>query len=155
MSAEQVTTMDRKDVRLQSAVAFVTGLIFALGLGISGMTLPEKVIGFLDVTGAWDESLAFVMGGAVVVYGVAYQIVKRMERPRYAATFQLPTSRKIDWRLLVGAMIFGAGWGLGGFCPGPALVSLPAGLAGTWDIVLFVISMFAGMWGFRLFNKAL
>lgn len=155
MSAERVTTHDGKDMKLQSAVAFVTGLIFALGLGISGMTLPEKVIGFLDVTGAWDESLAFVMGGAVVVYGVAYQIVKRMERPRYAATFQLPTSRKIDWRLLVGAMIFGAGWGLGGFCPGPALVSLPAGLAGTWDIVLFVISMFAGMWGFRLFNKAL
>ena len=125
MSAEKILTPDKRDVRVQSAVAFVAGLIFALGLGISGMTLPQKVIGFLDVTGAWDYSLAFVMGGAVVVYGIAYQLVRRMEKPRYAAKFHLPTSRKIDWRLLLGAMLFGAGWGLGGFCPGPALVSLP------------------------------
>ena len=155
MSAEKILTPDKRDVRVQSAVAFVAGLIFALGLGISGMTLPQKVIGFLDVTGAWDYSLAFVMGGAVVVYGIAYQLVRRMEKPRYAAKFHLPTSRKIDWRLLLGAMLFGAGWGLGGFCPGPALVSLPAGFAGTWDIVLFVISMFVGMWGFRLVDGVL
>lgn len=153
MSAEQAASLDKKDVRLQSAVAFVAGLIFALGLGISGMTLPQKVIGFLDVTGAWDYSLAFVMGGAVVVYGLIYQITKRMERPRYAAKFHLPTSKKIDGKLLVGAALFGAGWGLGGFCPGPALVSVPAGFAGTWDILLFVLSMFVGMWGFRLFDK--
>lgn len=155
MSATQPAAMDKKDVRLQSSVAFVTGLLFALGLGISGMTLPQKVIGFLDVTGAWDPSLAFVMGGAVGVYAIAYQITRRMEKPRYAAKFHLPTSKQIDWRLLLGAALFGAGWGLGGFCPGPALVSLPAGFAGTWDIVLFVLSMFVGMWGFRVFERVL
>lgn len=137
----------------QYVVALISGLVFALGLGLSGMTLPEKVIGFLDVTGDWDGSLAFVMGGAVVVYAIGYRLSLRMSRPRFASRFQIPVSKHIDGRLLVGSAMFGIGWGLGGFCPGPALVSLAAGTSGVWDIVVFVVCMMVGMWGYRFFES--
>ena len=106
--------------------SFVSGLVFALGLGISGMTRPVKVIGFLDFFGAWDASLACVMIGAIAVYFVAYRMSAKMTSPLLAPKFALPTRSDLDVKLILGAAIFGAGWGLGGFCPGPALVSLGA-----------------------------
>jgi hypothetical protein len=132
--------------------AFGVGVLFALGLGISGMTLPAKVIGFLDVTGQWDPALAFVMGGAVVVYAIGYRLVTRREAPQFAASFSLPKRRDIDLRLLGGAALFGAGWGLGGYCPGPALVST---VTLTSDVMVFVGAMFVGMRAFALTQRVI
>lgn len=137
------------------AVSFLVGFVFSVGLALSGMTLPQKVIGFLDFTGDWDPSLAFVMGGAVLVYGVVFRYVLQMKQPVYAAKFSIPTRRDINWRLLAGAAIFGIGWGLGGFCPGPALASAAAGVAGVLDIFAFVISMVAGMFLYKGFDHLL
>jgi uncharacterized protein len=120
---------------------FALGALFAVGLGISGMTQPRKVLGFLDVFGAWDPALLFVMGGAVMVTFVGYRFVLRRPRPVLGATFDLPTRRDIDIQLLAGASLFGVGWGLAGFCPGPALVALASG---SMDVVIFVAAMFAG-----------
>jgi uncharacterized protein len=123
--------------------SFVSGLVFALGLGISGMTRPVKVIGFLDFFGAWDASLAFVMLGAIAVYFVAYRSSRKMPSPLLAPDFSLPKRSDLDTKLILGAAIFGAGWGLGGFCPGPALTSLAAGAPA---VVVFVAAMVVGMW---------
>ena len=120
----------------------VAGAVFAVGLGISGMTNPAKVVGFLDVAGAWDASLAFVMMGAIAVHFVAYRLIRRRTAPLLDSTFHLPTRRDIDGRLVAGAALFGIGWGLGGFCPGPALVTA-AGGEGT--ALLFVLGMTIGM----------
>jgi uncharacterized membrane protein YedE/YeeE len=106
----------------QAAVAFAAGIVFAFGLGISGMTDPAKIIAFLDVTGAWDPSLAFVMAGAVGVHAVAAWIARRRARPILADRFDLPIARGIDARLVGGAALFGLGWGAAGYCPGPAIV---------------------------------
>jgi uncharacterized membrane protein YedE/YeeE len=125
-------------------VNLLLGLLFGIGLVISGMADPAKVINFLDLAGSWDPSLAFVMGGAVVVAFFGYRLVLGRKRPLLAADFQLPKRSAIDGRLVAGAAIFGLGWGLGGFCPGPALTSL--GLAETGTLV-FVPAMFAGMLG--------
>ncbi len=133
---------------MKSMLTLLSGIIFALGLGISGMTLPQKVIGFLDVTN-WDPSLAFVMVGAIAVHFIAYQFQKKMKRPKLAEQFEIPTRTDISPQLIVGAGLFGAGWGLGGFCPGPALVSLTS-LNTT--VFTFVGSMVAGM---LLFHKLL
>lgn len=130
-------------------VSFFVGLLFAVGLGISGMTIPEKVIGFLDVTGGWDASLLFVMGGATTTYFLFYRIV-RGSAPIFGADFRIPTRRQIDKRLLGGATLFGIGWGLAGICPGPALTSLPILSA---DILIFVASMVAGMYAFTAFER--
>ena len=121
---------------------FAAGVLFALGLGISGMTHPEKIIAFLDVTGAWDPSLALVMGGAVVTYAALYRAICRRSAPLFASGFAIPTRTEIDTRLLLGAAVFGVGWGLGGFCPGPALVALASG---SPAVLAFVASMLAGM----------
>jgi uncharacterized protein len=123
--------------------SFVSGVVFALGLGISGMTRPIKVIGFLDFFGNWDASLAFVMLGAIGVYFVAYRLSRTMRSPILAATFSIPTRSGVDARLLGGAALFGAGWGLAGFCPGPAITSLASGSA---PVVAFVASMAAGIY---------
>lgn len=114
------------------------GAIFGLGLGVSGMTLPSKVIGFLDFAGQWDPSLAFVMVGAILVHAVALRVIARARPPGFA----LPTRTDIDLPLVGGAAMFGVGWGLGGFCPGPALVSLATFGA---PALLFVLAMVAGM----------
>lgn len=131
---------------------FVSGVIFALGLAISGMTRPDKVMGFLDFTGAWDPSLMFVMGGAIVVnVALFYPTIKRA-KPVYAPKFGIPTRRDINPRLVGGAALFGAGWGLGGYCPGPGLASAttlaPKG-------VTFVIAMIAGMYLFKYAQQAI
>jgi uncharacterized membrane protein YedE/YeeE len=125
-----------------SLAALLSGLLFGVGLGVSGMTLPAKVIGFLDVAGDWDASLAFVMVGAIAVHAVLYRLVRRRPVPLFDGTFHVPTRRDLDARLVVGAALFGVGWGLGGFCPGPALVSLGSGSGAA---VLFVAAMLVGM----------
>jgi uncharacterized membrane protein YedE/YeeE len=124
-----------------NAAAFGCGVVFALGLALSGMTLPSKVIGFLDVTGHWDPSLAFVMIGAVGVHAVFVQRAKRSPFPRFGARFSWPAAGRIDARLLAGAAIFGVGWGLAGYCPGPALASLATLTPG---VLFFVASMAVG-----------
>jgi uncharacterized membrane protein YedE/YeeE len=103
---------------------FLIGLLFGSGLVISGMTNPQKVIGFLDLFGDWDPTLLFVMGGAVVTYGILFQIWKRRPKPLFLNKWDIPKKREIDKPLMIGALLFGIGWGLAGFCPGPALVSL-------------------------------
>jgi len=126
---------------------FFAGLIFSVGLGVAGMTQPAKVVGFLDLTGDWDPSLAFVMGGAIAVHFVAYRLVPRLGSPLFAERFGIPTRRDVDPRLVSGAVLFGAGWGLGGFCPGPALVSLTGG---AQSALIFVAAMLGGMVLFQL-----
>lgn len=122
--------------------ALLAGLIFATGLIVSGMANPAKVLGFLDIAGNWDPSLAFVMAGAIAVGSVGFAIARRLERSLFNAPMSLPGATRIDRRLLAGSAVFGAGWGLAGFCPGPALVS--AG-SGEFKAMLFVIAMLAGM----------
>jgi len=121
---------------------FLVGLLFGLGLILSGMTDPGKVLGFLDLFGTWDPSLALVMGGAIMVGFFAFTLAKKRTQSFLGSAMQLPGRNDIDRRLVVGAALFGAGWGLAGFCPGPALVSLAAGQA---QAAVFVVSMVAGM----------
>ncbi|WP_110649445.1 DUF6691 family protein [Salinicola peritrichatus] len=121
----------------------LAGLLFGLGLSIGGMTDPTRVIGFLDVTGTWDPTLGFVLGGAVVTSFVGYRRVWRRGAPLFAERFQLPSRRDLDARLIGGAALFGIGWALSGYCPGPALASLSA--AG-WPLITFLAAMIAGWW---------
>ena len=127
--------------------AFISGLIFAIGLVLGGMTQPAKVIAFLDITGKWDPSLAFVMGGAILVYAPLYRLIRRRQAPFFASVFSMPTRLDIDPLLIGGSALFGVGWGLGGFCPGPAVVSLASG---SPTVVIFVAAMLAGMYLFKL-----
>jgi uncharacterized membrane protein YedE/YeeE len=119
------------------------GLLFGVGLVVSGMSDPAKVLNFLDVFGNWDPSLAFVMAGAVLVAFAGYRLVLKRNRPVMAGTFHLPTKTDFDRRLVAGAAIFGIGWGLGGFCPGPAFTAL--GLARP-GVLVFLPAMVAGIW---------
>jgi uncharacterized membrane protein YedE/YeeE len=135
----------------RSVSAFAAGALFAGGLGISGMTLPDKVIGFLDVTGQWDASLAFVMIGALSVHVVCSRLILRRATPIFGGVFSIPTRRDIDGRLVAGAAIFGLGWGLGGYCPGPVLTSLVTLTAAP---LIFVAAMAAGMGIQRLTGRA-
>lgn len=128
-------------------VNLVLGLLFGAGLVVSGMADPAKILNFLDLFGTWDPSLIFVMGGAVVVAFVGFRLVLRRDAPIAGKTFHLPTRKDIDARVIVGPAIFGVGWGLGGFCPGPALTAIGLGTTGA---LAFVPSMIAGMWGARL-----
>ncbi|MCK6503506.1 YeeE/YedE family protein [Myxococcota bacterium] len=126
----------------QLAVSFVVGLVFALGLGLSGMTQADKVIGFLNVAGAWDPSLAFVMMGAIAVHLVFYRFTVKRPSPLLGGRFGIPTRTDIDPRLVGGSAIFGVGWALGGYCPGPGLVSAASGGASA---LVFVAAMTGGM----------
>lgn len=130
--------------------AAVSGLLFGCGLALSGMVDPARVLGFLDAFGHWDPTLAFVLAGAVAVSGCGTLIRLRMRRPLFEGRFDLPASRPVDARLLGGAAIFGVGWGLAGFCPGPALADLSLGLPG---VLVFVGAMLAGMWVHRLTTR--
>ena len=125
------------------------GVLFAVGLALSGMTQPSKIIGFLDVAGHWDPSLAFVMAGAVSVYFFANRIARRRARPLFAPAFSALPQSRIDARLIVGAVLFGVGWGLSGFCPGPVLVSGGAGAAAA---LWFVPAMLVGMLLYHRFD---
>ncbi|MBC7704862.1 MAG: YeeE/YedE family protein [Rhodoferax sp.] len=122
--------------------ALVSGLLFGMGLLVSGMANPAKVLGFLDVFGTWDPSLAFVMAGAIAVGLVAFGVARRMTRSLSGEPMRLPATQSIDRRLMAGAVVFGVGWGLAGFCPGPALVALAAG---SGKALIFVLAMVAGM----------
>lgn len=133
------------------ASAFAVGLLFGLGLLVSGMADPAKVLGFLDVTGRWDPSLAFVMAAAVAVSAVGYQFARRLGQPVLADRLEIPTRRDLDPRLLAGAAIFGLGWGLAGLCPGPALTILTVVPA---EAATFVAAMVTGMLLFRLVPAA-
>ncbi len=126
----------------RNLTSFFSGLLFAAGLGIAGMTKPAKVVGFLDVFGAWDASLAFVMLGAIAVHSVAYRLVVRRSVPLFAETFHLPTRTDLDPRLLGGSALFGMGWALAGFCPGPGLV---AAASGGVSAIAFVVGMVFGV----------
>lgn len=121
---------------------FLTGLLFGLGLILAGMTDPGKVQGFLDLAGDWDPSLAFVMGGAIALSAVAFALARRQASAFLGDAMQLPSSRDIDRRLVLGSLVFGVGWGLAGFCPGPALVALGAG---HWEALVFTLAMLVGM----------
>ena len=122
--------------------AFIAGLLFGLGLLVSGMANPAKVLGFLDLAGHWDPSLALVMAGAILVGLVAFRLAGQRQRSLLAEPMRLPTSRDIDRRLVLGGIGFGVGWGLAGFCPGPALASFAIG---GWGGALFLLAMVAGM----------
>lgn len=132
---------------MRKAVNFLAGLLFGLGLLISGMAHPTKVQNFLDLAGTFDPSLIFVMAGAVGVTFIGYRLVLRRKRPLLAERFYLPAASIIDGRLILGAALFGIGWGLSGFCPGPAIVSLPLLAKGT---LIFVPAMLAGIGVARL-----
>jgi uncharacterized protein len=127
---------------MRNVFALVSGLVFGLGLIAGGMTDPAKVKGFLDLFGAWDPSLAMVMGGAIAVGVFAFAAARRRTRSWTGDLMEIPTSTVIDRRLIVGGVLFGIGWGIGGFCPGPALVAMGSGLGSAW---LFVVAMVAGM----------
>ena len=122
--------------------AFVAGLVFGIGLIVSGMTNPAKVQGFLDLAGQWDPSLGLVMAGAIAVGLFAFGAAKKRTTAILGGVMQLPKKSDIDLRFVLGSVVFGAGWGLGGFCPGPALVSLGTGRS---EAVVFVLAMLAGM----------
>lgn len=136
---------------IRALVHFSSGLLFAAGLCLSGMTQPQKVLGFLDVLGQWDPSLAFVMVGAIGVTSVAFRLSARRSAPTLSERFHLPDARAgVDRRLVAGAALFGAGWGLSGLCPGPAVVSVASGQLGA---IVFVGAMIAGMALHRLAEK--
>lgn len=130
--------------------AFLFGVIFALGLGIAGMTQPQKIIGFLDVFGKWDPSLLWVMVGAIAVHSVTYRLVMRRSTPIIGEVFSLPKKKDLDAKLICGSVLFGLGWGLAGFCPAPAIVSL---ITLNTPTVLFTGAMLTGMLIFKLTDR--
>lgn len=136
---------------MQKLFAFIVGLLFGLGLLLSGMSDPGKVQGFLDLFGQWDPSLAFVMGGAIAVGFFAFALAKQRTRSFLGGALHLPKSTQIDKRLVIGSLTFGVGWGLAGFCPGPSLVSMASGEVKG---LVFVVAMVAGMLVFEWLERA-
>ena len=130
--------------------SLLAGLVFGLGLIVSGMADPAKVLGFLDLAGAWDPSLAFVMAGAIAVAAAAFALAKKRTASFLGAAMRLPGSRDIDRRLVIGSVLFGIGWGVAGFCPGPGLVALGMGKP---EALVFVVAMLAGMGVFELSER--
>lgn len=132
------------------AIEFTVGLLFGIALIVAGMTDPGKVIAFLDLAGAWDPSLAFVMGGAIAVGSIGFAVAQRRQHNLLGGPMHLPGTKHIDTRLVAGSLAFGTGWGLAGFCPGPAIVSAGAGQPKAW---VFLLAMLAGMAVFELFER--
>ncbi|XRD85936.1 YeeE/YedE family protein [Dyella acidisoli] len=128
---------------MRNVMAVLAGLLFGLGLVLGGMTQPSVVLGFLDIFGAWNPRLLFVIGGAVLTAMIGYRLVLRRAKPWLDSRFHLPDTHRIDLRLLTGAALFGIGWGVAGYCPGPALVSLSGGALSVW---ILVAAMVAGWW---------
>jgi uncharacterized membrane protein YedE/YeeE len=135
---------------MQIMTAFVTGLIFGLGLILSEMTNPAKIIGFLNIFGNWDPSLVLVMLGAITVTAVSFKLTKSRQQTFFGQQIKLPKSSNIDRRLITGSLIFGVGWGLVGYCPGPVLASV---LLGGYQPLIFAISMLIGMGAFEVVNQ--
>jgi len=136
---------------MSAITALFAGLLFGIGLMVSGMANPAKVLGFLDLAGRWDPSLAFVMVGAIVIGSIAFLLARRRQRSLLGLPMQLPASTTITPRLVIGSALFGIGWGMAGFCPGPALVALGAGYP---KAVGFVMAMVAGMLVFEVMERA-
>jgi hypothetical protein len=134
----------------QNLMAIVAGIVFGLGLGLSQMIDRDRVLGFLDVAGTWDPTLLFVLGGAVTVTVIAFRFVLRQPHPWFANKFYLPTRKDIDRPLILGAAIFGVGWGIAGYCPGPGIVAL---VLGVWNPVLFVIAMVIGSLTYQAYHR--
>ncbi len=130
--------------------SFISGLLFAIGLGIAGMLNANKVIGFLDIGGHWDPSLTFVIAGAIAVHFVFYRYIIRRRSPIFGKHFHIPTRRDVTPRLLIDSTIFGIGWGLGGYCPGPGIVAITSG---ALPAIVFSSSMFLGMSGFQWLER--
>ena len=128
---------------MKLTIALIAGLVFGLGLSLGGMTQPAVVLGFLDLFGAWDPRLMFVMAGAVLTTAIGYRLVFRRGRPLFESDFQLPMTKRFDARLIVGSALFGTGWGIAGYCPGPALASLGGGAP---SLLVLVATMVAGWW---------
>lgn len=136
----------------QNLIALVAGLLFGLGLSISQMVDPARVLGFLDVAGTWDPTLLFVLGGAVGVTVISFRFILRQPTPFFASKFSLPTKTDIDRPLIVGSALFGIGWGIAGYCPGPGITAL---VLGAWNPLLFVISLIVGSLVYnQLFDRA-
>lgn len=137
---------------LRLAAAALAGLLFGVGLALSGMLDPARVRGFLDVTGAWDPTLAFVLAGAVMASGLGTALARSLRRPLLAERFDWPTRTRIDGPLVLGAVLFGIGWGLSGFCPGPAVAALSGGAR---PVIVFVAAMLGGMAAHGLLRRGL
>jgi uncharacterized protein len=131
-------------------ISLLAGLLFGLGLGLSQMIDRDRVLGFLDVSGVWDPTLVFVLAGAVTVTVIAFRFVLRRPHPIWADTFHLPTKKEIDRLLIIGSALFGMGWGISGYCPGPAIVAL---VLGIWNPVLFAIAFIAGSLTYQWYAK--
>ncbi len=142
--------MSQNSSVFSNASEYLIGVLFGLGLMVSGMTNPAKILAFLDLAGPWDPSLIFVMGGAVLVGLIAFYLAKKRTQSFFGGAMHIPTRRDIDRPLIIGSALFGAGWGLAGFCPGPALVSLGTG---ELKAAVFVIAMLAGMLLFELLGQ--
>ena len=132
--------------------SYLSGLIFGIGIAISGMANPAKVLNFFDVAGSWDPSLAFVMGGALIVTFIGYRFVLKRPSPTLAESFQLPTRRDLDLPLIGGSAVFGIGWGIAGFCPGGALPALGTGNA---NVFIFVAALLVGIIAAKLLQSAI
>lgn len=131
--------------------AFLGGALFGIGLAVAGMTQPAKIVGFFDFFGSWDPSLGFVMVGALLVYTPVYRwAIRTWQRPVWAPSFSLPTRKDIDGRLIVGSAMFGVGWGLGGYCPGPAFTSVGAR---SQEALIFGVAMLVGVGAYQLFMR--
>lgn len=131
-------------------IALVSGILFGLGLLLAGMGNPAKILAFLDITGNWDPSLLVTMAVAMVISGIAFQLVKKRKTSVLNCPLQIPTSKVIDKKLVIGSVLFGLGWGLGGICPGPAILLTGMGLT---QGILFALAMIAGMTIFQLFQR--
>ena len=140
----------RQSATRQNMIALLSGLLFAVGLGIAGMSDPNKVLDFLDLAGSWDPSLALVMAGAIAVYMPVYRKLKGKDAPRWSERFHWPTKTDIDGRLVAGSLFFGVGWGIAGFCPGPAIVATSAA---TVPVLVFFAAMVGGMLAQRVIFK--
>lgn len=135
----------------QDFLALISGVIFGVGLGLSQMIDRQRVLGFLDLAGTWDPTLLFVLAGAVALTVVTFRFVLRRKTPLLANKFYMPTRSDVDGRLILGAAIFGIGWGISGYCPGPGIAAL---LLGSWNPVLFVLALAAGMFAFNRYEAS-
>lgn len=134
----------------ENAIALLAGLLFGLGLGLSQMINRDRVLGFLDVSGVWDPTLLFVLGGAVTVTVIAFRFVLRLSQPILVDKFQLPTKKDIDKPLIIGAAIFGIGWGIAGYCPGPGITAL---VLGIWNPILFMVAFLIGSLTYKWYSS--